>query len=201
MHSKLSGMQKSPSRHPLAVLRLFLKLGQKEMADLIGCSASAIQAIELKQVKKMRFTEELAERVVKQTSVNFDWLLEGDPEARMTNAQGIDYTIRDYEKAQGKAAWEKDEQWLKEVPDFAKIFSDDYYNRIFAILSASLKTGRYQWACWKMHSVFCTLEKEFNLPVRTSSFARSAEEKQETVVVASPKPARKKATKKPQKKK
>jgi transcriptional regulator with XRE-family HTH domain len=69
-------MRPSPLRHPLAVLRQIIGFSQKEMADLVGKSTSAIQAIEL---RKLDLSEELARKVSLETGIAMKWLMDGDP--------------------------------------------------------------------------------------------------------------------------
>jgi transcriptional regulator with XRE-family HTH domain len=154
-------MRPSPCRHPLAVLRLFLKLSQKEMANLIGCSASAVQAIELKQLK---LTEELAQRVVKVTGVNFRWLIEGNPKARMLNTLGRIYCRYNYELAQGMLKRELYPEVRKKLRENTHAFADYYRARLYNILYTAIRTGRYPWALWKLDTLLEELENEFGIP-------------------------------------
>lgn len=62
-------------RHVLAVLRLELGLGQKEMADLGKCSRATIQAVELDHLK---LSGSLALRISLETGVEVSWLLKNN---------------------------------------------------------------------------------------------------------------------------
>lgn len=66
-------MRRSPHRHTLAVLRTFLGLTQKEMAEVAECSRPTIQAIEL---GKLKLSADLAQRIHFKTGVMLEWLLE-----------------------------------------------------------------------------------------------------------------------------
>jgi transcriptional regulator with XRE-family HTH domain len=189
-------MRQSPCRHPLAVLRLFLELGQKEMADLIGCAASTVQAIELKQ---LRLTEELAQRVVKATGVNFGWLMAGNPKARILNSVGWVYSKYNYETAQGKLGREMDPEWQKKSKEYAELFAGHYRDRLEDILFAAMKKDQYQWAWWKVDTLLEELEKEFKIPFKDIPFVLPPEGEKP----ASPAPSRttRPSTKKPKKKK
>ena len=66
-------MRPSPHRHTLAVLRTFLGLTQKEMAELAECSRPTIQAVEL---GKLKLSFDLAQRIHFKTGVMLEWLLE-----------------------------------------------------------------------------------------------------------------------------
>ena len=86
-------MRTSPLRHKLARLRLFLNLGQKEMADLAGCSRRAIQSVELRTLK---LSEELARKISNETGIAVDWLLENDLKAPLTSVRLGPFRIEDY---------------------------------------------------------------------------------------------------------
>jgi transcriptional regulator with XRE-family HTH domain len=92
-------MRKSPLRHTLAVLRVKLNLRQKEMADLVGCSTSTIQAIEL---KKLPLKEELAGRIAFHTGVSIGWLLDNDVNRPPVNGNGEAYTVEKYRDERGR---------------------------------------------------------------------------------------------------
>ena len=83
----------SPKNHPLAVLRLFLGLGQKEMAELGACSKSTVQAIEL---RKLSISKSLAARFSQTTGVSGRWLLSGDPTEPMMNDDDEAYSVEDF---------------------------------------------------------------------------------------------------------
>jgi transcriptional regulator with XRE-family HTH domain len=82
-------MRPSPHRHTLAVLRTFLGLTQKEMADLAECSRPTIQAIEL---GKLQLSEKLAKRIEHETGIGLEWLLAGDPTVPPQRIGGIPYS-------------------------------------------------------------------------------------------------------------
>ena len=89
-------MRNSPLRHNLARLRLFLNLGQKEMADLAGCSRRAVQSVEL---GKLDLSEGLARRISNETWIAAEWLLENDLKAPLTGDGFYPFTVEDYNKA------------------------------------------------------------------------------------------------------
>ena len=72
----LAQMRPSPLRHPLAVLRYIIGLGQQDLADLCGCSRPTIQAVEL---LKLRLSKNLAIKIADATGVNVAWLLDSNP--------------------------------------------------------------------------------------------------------------------------
>jgi hypothetical protein len=92
-------MRISPLRHNLARLRAldFVKLGQKEMADLAGCSTRTIQSVEL---GTLGLSEDLARRISNVTGVAAHWLLENNLKAP-PNSKPFEqpYTREDYERA------------------------------------------------------------------------------------------------------
>jgi transcriptional regulator with XRE-family HTH domain len=68
-------MPASKQAHVLAVLRKNLSLKQPELAELVGCSASTIQAIEL---NRLSLSPGLAGRISAATGVDLDWLQAND---------------------------------------------------------------------------------------------------------------------------
>src|SRR5436190_20090699 len=87
-------MRPSPLRHSLAVLRSFLGLTQKEMADLVECSTPTIQAIEL---GKLKLSEKLGVTLATKTGVSLDWLMSNDVTAPIVNPRGEPYTKEAFE--------------------------------------------------------------------------------------------------------
>lgn len=92
-------MRPSPLRHRLAVLRTTLRLTQKELASLVGCSTPTIQAIEL---GKLKLSESLAERIALQTGAALFWLL-GDSDVAEPHDSTLDPITREtFERAQAE---------------------------------------------------------------------------------------------------
>lgn len=91
-------MRPSPLRHPVAVLRKIIGLGQKELANLCGCSPRTIQAVELKQ---LALSEDLATRIEATTGANVAWLLAGDPSAPPLDSLNMGYEKAAFEEIQG----------------------------------------------------------------------------------------------------
>lgn len=87
-------MRRSPERHNLARLRLLIGLGQKEMAEIVGCSTPTIRAVEL---GKLNLSEGLAFRISLATGVDAAWLLENDLTKPPLSFDGREYTTRFYE--------------------------------------------------------------------------------------------------------
>jgi transcriptional regulator with XRE-family HTH domain len=88
-------MRNSPLRHNLARLRLFLGLGQKEMADLADCSTRAIQSVEL---GTLALSESLARKISNATGIDAGWLLENNLKAPLITDHGYQepFTVEDY---------------------------------------------------------------------------------------------------------
>ena len=87
-------MRRSPERHNLARLRLLIGLGQKEMAEIVGCSTPTIRAVEL---GKLKLSEGLAFRISLATGIDAAWLLENDLTKPPVSTDGGEYTHRFYE--------------------------------------------------------------------------------------------------------
>ena len=85
----------------MACWRLFLGLGQKELADLAGCSVHTIQSVELGELPKtgkprLKLSEELARRISAETGILMEWLLENDPNMPLIADTHELFTVDDY---------------------------------------------------------------------------------------------------------
>jgi DNA-binding XRE family transcriptional regulator len=94
-------MRTSPQRNTLAVLRVLLGIGQKQMGELVGRSMRTIQAVELGQLK---LSEELAVEIARQTGVSLDWLTAGDVSKPPVTWNGKPYSKKNFEEAQAALA-------------------------------------------------------------------------------------------------
>ena len=92
-----SFMRPSPQRHILAVLRSFLGLTQKEMAELAKCSRPTIQAIEL---GKLKLGRDLAMRISAATACSLEILLDADPNRPLLNVFHKPYEVANFKSAQ-----------------------------------------------------------------------------------------------------
>ncbi len=92
-------MRSSPLKHPVAILRTTLGLGQKEFGYLVGRAWRTIQSIEL---GNLPLSTKLAERISDETGVSFDWLMKGDPDAPIMAEHGRAWRRDAYFDAQGR---------------------------------------------------------------------------------------------------
>jgi len=92
-------MRLSPQRHTLAVLRVQLRLTQKEMATLMGCSTATVQAIEL---GKLKLSEKLGLEIAVKTGVRLEWLMAGDVSKPILDTDGAPYTLATFENLAAK---------------------------------------------------------------------------------------------------
>ena len=76
------------------MLRLSLGMQQQEMADLLNCSRSLVQSIELKRTP---LTEEMAGRACIATGVSVHWLLDNDRTKPIEGRFGVPFTKEYYE--------------------------------------------------------------------------------------------------------
>jgi transcriptional regulator with XRE-family HTH domain len=93
-------MGKSNLKHPVAVLRNLIGLGQKELAELVGYSTITIQSIEL---GKLGLSRALAERIAEETGVDPNWLLANDVKKPIVDYLGYPYTKMTYQVARLEA--------------------------------------------------------------------------------------------------
>ncbi|RYD72171.1 MAG: hypothetical protein EOP84_23625 [Verrucomicrobiaceae bacterium] len=100
------GRRDSPIRHPLAVLRAVLGMSQDQMAELAQCSRKTIQAVEL---GNLNMSDSLANRIVKETWVDPQWLTSGDPRKPIITQTGDPYTLELFKVAQAFKSAVKEE--------------------------------------------------------------------------------------------
>jgi transcriptional regulator with XRE-family HTH domain len=156
-------MRPSKLRHPLAVLRQIIGLGQKEMAELIECSVATIQSVEL---KRMTLSEELAQRIADATSVDISCLMAGDPKAMLLDDFGFPYELNAFEGAQQRqrmdSAWQSllgnitIEETRKEAAPYAK--------RLAALILKATHRGRHGLVMWQIEHAVAELEKRYAGP-------------------------------------
>ena len=147
-------MRRSPQRHPLAVLRLKLGLGQKEMAALLKCSRPTIQAIEL---GKLKLSERLATEIAIQTGASLDWLLAGNPAAPQSQWGG-EYTMEEFERVQADLVQPRtDETDLEYISEFYL----DCVSRLGEALLAAIKADHYPIFRYRLRQLLQRVEEEF----------------------------------------
>lgn len=133
-------MRPSPFRHPLAVLRGILQLGQREMGVLAGCSRATIQAVELLSLK---LSEELAVRISQATGASEAWLLQGDPNLPAIDVHGEPYTRETFENLRAG------QPTVARGPEFPLRFLAASEALHFALKHAK-KSGKLRWVDYKI---------------------------------------------------
>ncbi len=142
-------------RHNLARLRLFLGIGQKELADVAGCSHDTIRSVELDRLK---LSEGLARKISAATGAHFRWLIQNDLNTPIIETRGYRYTKSTYEATQ--AAKQMGDAWMEILgPDYAASF----YGQIRAIISSAAKPKRdvAEVAVWKIAKFLEHCRREF----------------------------------------
>jgi transcriptional regulator with XRE-family HTH domain len=173
-------MKRSPLRHNLARLRLFLKLGQKELADLVGCTSHTIQSVEL---GRLPLSEDLARRISAATGIHLRWLMENDLETPTVKRDGFAtntiiaddvleapragtplqkikswaYTRHDFEAAQARKKFSHNDLTQTLSADY----SASFYGQIRAILSSAGKRDLADVATWKIAKFLDDCRREF----------------------------------------
>jgi hypothetical protein len=89
----------SQLKHPVAVLRTQIGLGQRDFGKLVGRSWRAIQSVEL---GTLPLSTKLAERICEETSVGFRWLMKGDADAPIVDDRGSRWKADLYFDKQGR---------------------------------------------------------------------------------------------------
>jgi transcriptional regulator with XRE-family HTH domain len=151
-------------QHPLAVLRESLNLSQKQLADIAGCSTSAIQLIEL---KKRKLSEALAARIAIRTGVGFQWLRSGDADRPIENAFAEAMTPEELAQIRRELCWPPGK--MGELNVIKSDYQDICY-RLAKLVVASAETGGQYVCLHRVETLLRELEQRF--AVRSSSLAR-----------------------------
>ncbi len=149
-------MRPSKLQHPLAVLRNMIGLGQKEMADLLGCSASTIQSIEL---RRLPISGKLAQRASEETSVSVGWLMCGDPAVPPMVDSGEEFTFEAYEVRRAMLMTRKG---FKETFPFAHLAFGQWVKfkaYLFWLLCIGIRRGVPGVAMYKIQQALSLVEK------------------------------------------
>ena len=150
-------MRISKLKHPLAVLRQIIGIGQKEMAKLIGRSTRTIQAIELLTLK---LSDDLADRISHETGVSVGWLIAGDPHAPIVALDGKPYFPSHYEETRIKHSvtiWEDD---IRGVVNSLNL----YFGAILAMNLTALKNDQIHLFNFKALAAVNELGRQFKVP-------------------------------------
>jgi len=150
-------MRLSNQSHTLAVLRLLVGLTQKEMADVLDCSAPTIQAVELGRLK---LSEKLAGLASHKTGINLAWLLEDDVTKPPIDIKGKPYTKKTFEEFQAIAGFRKDPLHASELASFLR---DKLNRRLSALLLRAYINDETDLCGYKLSKAFDELEKQFRV--------------------------------------
>ena len=142
-------------RHNLARLRTFLNLSQQQMADLVERHWRTIQSVELS--KGYTFSETLARRIVAETGVQLQWLINNDLTAPIVDCWGHPYRRSEFEYRQATKRFADNEFTRTCAADHAAIF----YRHIRAILLAAAKKNLAYVATWRIEKVLDECRHEF----------------------------------------
>ena len=147
-------MRKSAQRHALAVLRLKLGLGQKELADLVECSRPTIQSIEL---GRLELSDKLADRIARETGVDLTWLKNNNVKKPPLDYEGSPYTKEVFERVQANAAVE-DEHTSDAIVRFALVM---HTSRLAGLFLSAHKRGEVSLCSYKLAKAMDDLEARF----------------------------------------
>jgi transcriptional regulator with XRE-family HTH domain len=159
-------MRPSKLKHPVAVLRKILDLGQKELAEIVGCSVATIQSVELGP-NRMKLSEHLAQQISQTTGVSFSWLISGNPHIPPLDHDGLPFTLQTYE------AWCIKTQFnISDVKStlFTHIFTWTVIADICAIILRAFEARRFNALQYHLSESVNELKKEFGF---SESFKRT----------------------------
>ena len=148
-------MRKSPQRHPMAVLRLILGLGQKEMATLLKCSKPTIQAIEL---GKLKISARLAHETVMQTGISLEWLLNSNAQEPPVNTWTGQYTADTFKQVQAELIRPRTDETDS---DFIFDFYLECVSRLGGAMLSSIEANKYSPFRYKLRQLLKEIEDKF----------------------------------------
>ena len=128
--------RKPNNNHPVAAVRGYLKLSQKQFAELIDRSASTVQSIEL---GRLPLSLNLAARISDRTGVLMSWLMSGDvskpiPAAESTGYRFVEYTKEHFDLCQSRKMKIADEEHIEMI---LKLLAND----LTAVWRSATKNG------------------------------------------------------------
>lgn len=137
----------------VAVLRSIIGISDADFARLLDCSPTTIHSLESGRLK---ISESMAARIIHQTGVDADWLLDNDPKmaARAKNRQP--YTREIFGAAQATSRRLK-HATQKEIAGH----SIDWMGTARAILTKANSSGRYFMALYKLRRALWEIGAEF----------------------------------------
>ncbi len=158
-HAHSRSMRRSPLRHTLAVLRTTIGLGQKEMAELLGCSTRTIQAIELGQ---LQLSLKLGEKITYETGVSLSWLMHGNPDNPIVaDPANDDYTKEDFEEHRANLTENVTVDDCERAGVMFLVTS--LVGDLFGIYAAATRAGKQRLCNYKMHKAMAQIQKELGL--------------------------------------
>ena len=145
-------MKIEKAKSTLAVLRVTLKLRQKEMADFLGVTIGTIQSIE---TNRLMLSKKLAERAGFETGVNPQWLLDNDI-SKPIDTGGIDpaqsFEIRQHVQQQNQLG--------PNVLRFRAFWESIV--RLVGIASNAVRRQKFGLFLYKLRHMISDLEQEFS---------------------------------------
>lgn len=161
-------MRPSQLKHPVAVLRKIIGLGQKELADLIGCSISTLQSIELGP-ERLALSAELAQKIAEQTGVSVQWLAKGDPSVRPSTWNGgpydrafFEYVRAEYLRSPTRAPTDVQQDW---GTMFYEVFQ--YEAVLFGMFLDAYRNGNVFVLLFKLQEAVSRIEGDFPVAQET----------------------------------
>jgi DNA-binding XRE family transcriptional regulator len=142
-------------QHPVSVLRRQIRKTQKEMGELVGCSAKTIQAVEY---GKLELSEILAQKISAQTGVDLEFLLGGDAGRPPIDVEGRPYTSEIFDQTQSELKHPAQEAVTTKHAD-AVLAS--YVQQICAILAQAVYDRKFNLCVYKFDQAIERLANEF----------------------------------------
>ncbi len=147
-------------KHTVAVLRQVTGLGQKELAELVGCSTATIQSIEL---GRLALSRSLGERIALETGVDLGWLLANNTHKPILDSNGHPYSRETYYNARALA--EAGNFLMKDGPLIGEAFVaiPDLLAVVFSMYLEATAQDKFRLFHFRLRQSVRDLEKEMKL--------------------------------------
>jgi transcriptional regulator with XRE-family HTH domain len=133
-----------------------LGLGQKEMAELAGCSKATVQSVEL---GKLKLSDDLAARIAAATGISLGWLLKGNLKAPPTDRFDAPYSKAVFEDYRARRYAEKEFPAIQ--VEAVKWFLEQRLCEMAGLLYSACKRRQAPLFAYRVSTFIEALEKEF----------------------------------------
>ena len=150
----VSVMTRTTKKTPVAVLRFIIGEKAQGFADLLGCTVHTINSLETE--RRLKLSEEMAQRMSHETGIAVGWLLAGNAKAPPVTAWGEPFTPEAYQRHRAKKLRRDKVPPVRLAVDFV-----NFAGQLRGILSRANRGSNYALPAWKVARFLASLAKEY----------------------------------------